>query len=70
MDNANVIWSSEGLHVNDDTCVDVRATNAAIVLGQLGKAWLHDLHLSSDSARWLAEQLIHAAEERDRVHVS
>ena len=65
MKSSKVVWASEGLNLNSDTCVDVKAGPDGVILGQLGQTWLHDLHLPAEAARWLAEQLVRAA---DAIH--
>jgi len=66
MNSNAIVWTSEGLHLNADTCVDVKATtDGTVILGQLGETWLHDLHLKPEHARWLAAQLNRAAEESE-----
>ena len=57
------VWSSEAIHVNDDTCVDIKASAKAVVLGQVGKAWFHDLHISPELAKRIAKALVTGASE-------
>lgn len=64
MNSQAIIWTSEGLHLNTDTCVDVKATQTgAVVLGQLGETWLHDLHLTPEQAEAIAHALLEGAQK-------
>lgn len=67
MRSNEILWNSEGLNLNADTCIDVSVKRDGVILGQLGKTWLHDLHLSADAARWLAQQLQAAADHFDSI---
>lgn len=62
MNKSTIVWSSEGLHLNADTCVDVKAGGESVVLGQLGDAWLHDLHLTPAQADSIAYALLEGAQ--------
>lgn len=57
------VWGSEAIHIDADTCVDVKASNQGVVLGQLGGVWFHDLHLSPEQAKRIAKALLQGADE-------
>lgn len=59
------IWTSKALHITTDTCVDVKADDQGVVLGQLGSAWLHNLHLTPDQSRIIARALLQGADEAE-----
>jgi hypothetical protein len=50
-------FTSKPFHVNDDTCVDVKADSHGVVLGQQGAAWMHNLHLTDATADGIADAL-------------
>lgn len=59
-------WTSEGFHINADTCVDVTGDTHGVVVGQQGKAWLHNLHLTPDFTDAIADAMhIAAAKARE-----
>ena len=56
---------SEPFQLNDDTCVDVKADAATIVLGQVGEVWVHNLHLTPSFSRRVGAALIEAADRSE-----
>ncbi|MFK2904555.1 hypothetical protein ISP17_11315 [Dyella ginsengisoli] len=52
------IWTSPAFQLNDDTCVDVKADEHGVVLGQLGESWLHNLHLTPTHSSAIGHALI------------
>lgn len=59
-------WTSQAFQINADTCVDVKADDQGVVLGQLGEAWLHNLHLNPSEADGIGDALkIGAAKARE-----
>lgn len=57
------VWGSEAIQIDADTCVDVKASNEGVVLGQLGGVWFHDLHISPAQAKQIASALLQGADE-------
>lgn len=55
------LYASPAFHLNDDTCVDVKASGETVVLGQLGALWMHDLHLTPEQTIAVAEAMTEAA---------
>lgn len=64
----NEVWSSEAIQLEGDTCVDIRANAKAVVLGQVGAKWFHDLHLTSQQARLIAMALNAGAAASDAAN--
>lgn len=62
------VWGSEAIQIDADTCVDVKASNQGVVLGQLGGVWFHDLHLTSQQARLIATALNAGAAASDAAN--
>lgn len=58
-------WSSEALHLNPYTCIDVKADEAGVTLGQVDAVSLHNIHLTPDQCRTLACYLIDGAEHAE-----
>lgn len=56
-----LVWTSNAFQINADTCVDVKADDQVVVLGQLGAVWLHNLHLTPSEADDIGDALKIAA---------
>lgn len=57
-------WTSEGHHLTEHTCVDVKVNaEGGVVLGMVGDVWTHDLLLTADQAMAIGQDLIHGADE-------
>ena len=54
-------WTSEPLHLNPNTCVDVHATAKTIVLAYVSDRATFGVHLTADQAIQLADYLTEAA---------
>jgi hypothetical protein len=61
----NPIWTSEAFHINADTCVDVKADADTVVLGELGEAWMHNVHFTPAFARRVGNALIEGADRAE-----
>ncbi len=64
----NQVWGSEAIQIDADTCVDVKANNQGVVLGQFGGVWFHDLHLTPKQARLIATALQAGAAASDAAN--
>jgi hypothetical protein len=59
------IWTSEAIRPTANTCVDVHADADAVVLGQLGDVWSHDIRFTPAEARAVARALIQGADHSE-----
>lgn len=61
--STNPIWTSDAIHTDNGICVDVKATPASVILGQLHgehDSYAADLHLSPEHAEAIALALLEA----------
>jgi hypothetical protein len=54
---SNATWKSESIEIAPNVFVDVKANESGIVLGQGDHVWFHDLHITPEQARAIADLL-------------
>ncbi len=53
-------WTSEAIHINPYTCIDVKADCGEVVVGQVDAASLHNVHMPIDIAEALGHAILKA----------
>ncbi|MGH8164179.1 MAG: hypothetical protein ACREP1_07600 [Rhodanobacteraceae bacterium] len=63
--NGKITWTSEGLHLNADTCLDLKAGPGGVLLSVVSEFMRYEVHLTAGPARWLAMNLHQGADEAE-----